>query len=667
MRKVQVERSDSGKRNRIYLRTPYSPDIPRLCKKVSGASWSSSKKLWSYPLEYSTCVELRQVFGTALEIGPELWKWAQSERVRADEIATALEQGEVDCPRVRTQEPRLWTAFENRPYQKLQAAVAAKSRYWLNGDDPGLGKTLETFGAVVEAGIETGVVFVLCPTVAIDSTWAREIARWLPNDNILPCVGDRKTRLATLASLADVLTDRRTWLIGNIEMLRVKFSAHCPGPTDKEFKTLIGKGDGDPCDGEYVGCLYAKRHKQVAEPSYPGLFGPDWQAIVLDESHKAIVTTKSRKQKQSQTRVGFGMLKLADDGLRLALSGTPWRGKPQNFWGTLNWLRPEIYTGYWRWAEKFFDIDTNGFGRTIGDIKPEMEEEWGKELDSVMLRRTKAEVAKDLPPKQYAGTPHDPSDENSPIGVWLDMEPGQAKVYHAMRMNAAAQLEGGTLMGNGVLSEMTRLMQLSVSGMKQDGWRKIKVGMFEGKPVFQEVPEFVPTLPSNKFNWLVEKFLPERGILGDIWGDKKVVISSKYTSVLNMFRAELTKKGVSSHILTGETKARDRTRQIAEFQGEGGPRVFFLNTKAGGVSITLDAADDLVVLDRTWIPDDDTQVEDRIHRVSRTDHQATIFYLYSVGTIEEHIATTAEGRDNIQRKFLDGRRGVEYAKRLVSV
>jgi len=85
---------------------------------------------------------------------------------------------------------------------------------------------------------------------------------------------------------------------------------------------------------------------------------------------KAIVTTKSRKQKQSQTRVGF---RHAQARRRTACGsrcpGTPCAENLRTS-GARDWLRPEIYTGYWRWAEKFFDIESNGFGRTIGDIKP---------------------------------------------------------------------------------------------------------------------------------------------------------------------------------------------------------------------------------------------------------------------------------------------------------
>jgi len=84
------------------------------------------------------------------------------------------------------------------------------------------------------------------------------------------------------------------------------------------------------------------RHKQVAEPSYPGLFraelagyraGRVTQGDRHDEEPKAEAEPDTRRFRHAQAR---------RDGLRLALSGTPWRGKPQNFWGTLNWLRPEI-------------------------------------------------------------------------------------------------------------------------------------------------------------------------------------------------------------------------------------------------------------------------------------------------------------------------------------
>lgn len=674
--KVHVERSDGGKRNRIYLTSPYDPTVVHKCRQITGGSWSPARKVWSFPLDYGTCVELRREFGDALAIGPELWEWAAEERTRRDNLAELLDGAQGVCPRVEAQEPKLAAAFSSRPYQATGAAFLAQARAAICGDDPGLGKTLETFGAVVEAGYTEGVFLVFCPSSAVRSTWAREIERWMPNDVAIPCDGTRKQREAAFEQLDGMLHvnagskpayRHRIWFICNIEMARVRFTAHCPGPTQQRAREMIkedGIGHAEACDGEYLGCPWKSRHRQTANPVYPQLFAREYDAIVVDESHKVLAGTKSRKQKQSQQRVGFGMLPLAEDGLKIALSGTPWRGKPENFWGTKNWLRPDIYTGFWREAEKYFDIDSNGFGRKIGKLKPEMEEEWLREQRAIMIRRTKPEVAPDLPAKMYAGTYLD-NDESNFKGVWLDMLPAQATAYRKFAAEAVLKLaDGGVMYGNGTLSEMGRMRQLASACMKQDGVKRKFIGRRpDGEKLYAEEPNFVPMFPSNKFEWIWD-FLCERGIAGDVWGDKKVIIASNYTKLINIFRHELERKGVASHCITGETNTRNRGRMVAEFQGSGGPRVFFLNSDAGGTSLTLDAADEIVKIDRSWNPDDDTQLEDRIHRVSRI-HQVTVYNLYSLGTIEEEIARIADERDDIQKILLDGLRGVKFARKLL--
>ena len=104
-----------------------------------------------------------------------------------------------------------------------------------------------------------------------------------------------------------------------------------------------------------------------------------------------------------------------------------------------------------------------------------------------------------------------------------------------------------------------------------------------------------------------------------------------------------------------------------EFQAEGGPRVFLLNTNAGGVSLTLDAADDVIIVDKTWNPDDQIQVEDRAHRVSRTDHSVTIWNLISEGTIEASIKEINDEREYKYKSLIDGQRGVSFAKQIMKI
>jgi SNF2 family DNA or RNA helicase len=116
-------------------------------------------------------------------------------------------------------------------------------------------------------------------------------------------------------------------------------------------------------------------------------------------------------------------------------------------------------------------------------------------------------------------------------------------------------------------------------------------------------------------------------------------------------------------VLTGETPAGRRAQMVKQFQETDEVQVFMLNTKAGGVALTLDAADYLVLLDETTVPDDQEQVEDRIHRASRI-HNVTIYTLRTLGTLDEEIAWIAAARMSVQQYLLDGARGVKAARAL---
>ena len=264
-----------------------------------------------------------------------------------------------------------------------------------------------------------------------------------------------------------------------------------------------------------------------------------------------------------------------------------------------------------------------------------------KEASSVMIRRTKEEVAKDLPPKIY----------NT---IWLNMEDRQARAYEEMERKAQTELEGGILQTTGILAELTRLKQFAGSyGRMDDG-------------------VFRPTLPSNKFDWLVE-FLDERGIDKGIHGDSdaeraklpKIVVASQFSKLIDAFESGLKEQGIFSHKFTGDTSDRKRESVKDDFQNNPGSdtRVLLLTTTAGGVSLTLDAADEMVILDETWNTSDQEQVEDRLHRLSRI-HQVTIWKIFADVTIEEHHPANADAEFNI-KSVMDGARGQEVIKRMI--
>lgn len=532
-----------------------------------------------------------------------------------------------------------------RPYQRAGVKFLAVNQASLLADDPGSGKTAMAISSLISADVR-GDILVLAPTVAANISWPEELRKWAPKDEAIVVAGSRKKREEALAQLRRKSKAPRRWVFCNQEMVRTKYVA----------KEIDDEGKIHPARYEHH---YPELFYLTKEQLAPRL----WDAIIVDEAHNSLITNKSQPYKQTLIRCGFSKLQTKPGGKRIAISGTPFRGKPENLWGTLNWLFPDRYKSYWKWAEKWFDMKAGFFGGVEDmSLKETQKKAFYKSIQPIMIRRTKGEVAPDLPPKMYAGTlppgiEYDhPSQREGLVGHWLTMSPKQERAYREMEEYATTALDNGTLVANGVLSELTRLKQFSTSYGKLD--TRIDAEGFE-------VPTFKPSMPSNKFDWLVE-FLGELGIDGKPHKDaRKVVIASQFTSIINLFAAELEKKlKIKVLKITGGVSMADRQDAVDKFQNDDSYQVLMLNTKAGGVALTLDRADDIVILDETFIPDDQTQVEDRIHRVSRM-HNVTVHYIRSIGTVEEKIAKKTIDRDNLQKQLLDGARGVSYARQLL--
>jgi SNF2 family DNA or RNA helicase len=405
---------------------------------------------------------------------------------------------------------------------------------------------------------------------------------------------------------------KRHWVITSPNYVRIKAEVD-------EYNHFVKGPDGK------------KKLKAVGE-AVMELFDVEWSAVIVDESHQTLAGASGDIKKQSAQRVGLGALSVKPGGLRLALSGTPFRGKEEYLWGQLNWLRPDLYRSRWRWIKEWFDVYQDRYGMVIGHMTDR--QGMYNQASTVMIRRTKEEVAKDLPAKAYND-------------IWLDMEGKQLKAYQDMERLAQADLEGGILQTTAMLAELTRLKQFAGSAGK----------MVDG--------HFTPTLPSNKFDWLVE-WLDERGIAKDLDASApKVVVASQFSQLIDCFAEGLKEQGILTHKFTGSTSDKDRERIKDDFQNnpDSKVRVLLLTTTAGGVALTLDAADELVVLDETWNTSDQEQLEDRLHRLSRM-HQVTIWNVRSANSIEESIAKkNSEAEFNI-KSILDGARGVELVKEL---
>jgi SNF2 family DNA or RNA helicase len=452
---------------------------------------------------------------------------------------------------------------------------------------------------------------------ATRTVWERETLRWTPGIATFVAQGTRAERLKVMGEYDDHPTDipgTRKMLIINLEMVRAKRLEVCPAAPDG----VCAFGGRVPPHGHV-------KHEYHATPDFPFLSqGTLWDAIIFDESHNLLASTANVQSKRiTQGRFGAVQIRkrLRPTGIAIALSGTPFRSKVEKGWGTLNWLRPDVFKSYWQWAGTFFGVEEGSYGKVVGGgekvLEPRDPEAWDRMLRPYYLKRTKADAAPDLPPISFAGTPVDADDPNSPCYVQIEMDPAQLKAYHQMESLAEANLVSGKITATGVLAEITRLRQFATAT------HDIGLGR----------QHLVPTLPSNKIDWLID-FMQEREGTG-----QKVVVASSFSSMVELaaktIRRELNMEVMT---LTGETSDRDRSNLVARFQDPHDTcQVVCLNRDAGGESITLDLADEMVTLDMPWISDRDEQLYARIHRVSRI-HKVTIYRLMSIDTIDQQIA-----------------------------
>lgn len=599
------------------------------------------------PLSLESCKLLRQKFGDQLALGNELRRWAQtvvSSREYMGKLSRAKDVRLRVLPKVA---PKLARAMNKRKYQRVGVRFVAENEATGVFDDPGLGKTLIAMGGILEAEVP-GPYLIVAPKTASDSVWRREILRWLPREHRAITLPQHRYQREHRIKLTRY--GPKTWLIVHPEIVMVAAWWQC---IECEKLTVEGSQQQNILD---CGHPREPNTPRIVQPNYSKIFDIEWGVVVVDESHESLIR---RKGVVTQRRRGLDMLKIRGDGKRIAMSGTPFDSKPEQLWGTLNWLLPIQYSAYHRWAELYWE--KGGFsGFEIGEFRKDREKMLWDSLTSVALRRTKIEVAPDLPPKIYVGSPLVPADPNSPVGVWLEMGDQQRRAYDQIEKVSVAELESGRLEPLGALAELTRLKQLATC------YGDMKTRMVWNKHEQRHIPKdfYVPKLPSTKFDWIAENL--------EEWGYPnnpltKVVIVSFFTGILDAFSEGLEKHFKTKPnnrlctAITGKTPGHKRRGIIDRFNNDDNELVMMLNVKAGGVAITIDSADRMVFISETRIPDQQKQAEDRIHRISNP-RTCMYYYLRSLDTVDVGVSLANQQMIADTHRLLDTRRGVEYMR-----
>lgn len=390
------------------------------------------------------------------------------------------------------------------------------------------------------------------------------------------------------------------------------------------------------------------------EPKMRNLFLIDFDAVIIDEGH-LVLPTKAAPGAAGETQFWRGLrhLKVTSNAILLSITGTPDRGKLHNRFGHWRFLWSHLFSDFWPWVRQNFVVTDGEWGGVeIGKLRNE--HAWQSFDRSHMIRRTKAEMLKGLPPKAWANKG----------GIDLQMTPDQEAAYfdyldeiEQRRMELIAQ---DTKESVAEAQALQMAYALRARQLATCTWTFEEYEGTDGKKHTRGTPIVAGPSHSNKLAWILQ-WLDERCYLPDGFDPSqgKVVIASYFTQVLHWLQKELKAAGVEAEILAGDTPAPQK-KQIEERFQRGELRIVLLSGHLG-VSINLDAADDMIFVDSIHDPDKMEQAEDRIHRASR-NHHVTYWRLASKDTIDMATLALIDSRYRETRKSYDGARGVEFAR-----
>ena len=331
------------------------------------------------------------------------------------------------------------------------------------------------------------------------------------------------------------------------------------------------------------------------------LMSVDFDYVILDES-QAIKNPSSKVTKAAC---------LLNAKNRLCMSGTPLQNNTFDIFAQMNFLNPGML-GTMEFFRQEFAIPIDKFGEQ--DRKDHLR----KILYPFILRRTKEQVAKDLPEKQE-------------MILFCEMEDEQRNIYDAYRNDFRNQILG-TIETQGIQKSQLTILQ---------GLMKLRQ-ICDSPAILNEQEKF--DNHSIKLDELARE-------LSEDMGNHKALIFSQFLGMLALIRAKLEELGIKYEYFDGSTSAPDREKAIQSFQNNEEVRVFLISLKAGGVGLNLTAADYVYIVDPWWNPAVEQQAIDRTHRIGQTKN-IFAYRMICKDTIEDKILQLQEKKRALAKDII---------------
>jgi SNF2 family DNA or RNA helicase len=281
-------------------------------------------------------------------------------------------------------------------------------------------------------------------------------------------------------------------------------------------------------------------------------------------------------------------------------------------WSLFHFLMPGFLGSQTRFKQLFRNpIEKHGDSERLAQLRAR--------ITPFMLRRTKAVVANELPPKVETV-------------MRVELAGQQADLYETIRLGMEKTVREALTAKGLAKSQITIL----------DALLKLRQVCCDPQLLKMEAAQKVKT--SAKLEQLMA-MLPEMLAEG-----RRILLFSQFTSMLSLIEAELKKRKIPSVKLTGQSQKRDAL--IEQFTSGAVP-LFLISLKAGGVGLNLPQADTVIHYDPWWNPAVEAQATDRAHRIGQTQ-SVFVYKMVAHGTIEERILALQERKAALSESMYSG-------------
>lgn len=469
----------------------------------------------------------------------------------------------------------------------------------LIADDMGLGKTLQSIGWCA-INPEKRPVVVVCPA-PLKYNWQREFKKHARMESFV-CNGTLPTDEQLDLKLQKKITSLKHKYAKVKRGLRKAISNAKKSTKEKKSKMALRRKRAKRAEILII-------NYDIIDEWVPLLKEIEVQVLIMDECQYV----KNRKAKR--TKACKEISKIANHVI--ALSGTPIAGKPAEFFPVLQMIRPDEFTSWWKFGFQYCSPTRSPFGGAWEFKGASNLEALHERLKTVMIRRMKREVLKDLPEKTRTIMPLDIGNRReyekaeTNFLSWLRKRKGTEAMLRAERAQAIVRLNA--------------LKLLAAEG-------KMKLAM-----------DWVG-------DWLNDT-------------DEKLIIFAYHKVIMDVLKKAYPKAAVVDGSVTGLK----RQKAVDKFQQDPNCRLFIGHRQAAGTGLTLTAACNVLFLEIGWTPGEHDQAEDRALRIGQTKH-VNVYYLVGKNTVEERILSIIEEKDSTVAQILDGKQsgGMDLMNRFLA-